>query len=166
MVSTDYLRKYMKFCTQKHQNKANTNIELGKLDLIFKVTLKGHSKWYPLYMWRNIWLILTKFGTKKQQGWQKTFLKVALSYSGGVSPTVVIKQAYFEPFGWLYYKICTKLGLQAVDFTWKEAIDATNFFCCYDTLTWFAWIFHIIQVVKLVFITCIYRTIMHEIVCI
>ena len=38
MISADYLRKYIKFCTLKHRGKANAKIKLGKLHYIFKVT--------------------------------------------------------------------------------------------------------------------------------
>ena len=89
----------MKFCTQKHQGKSNTKIELGKLDLIFKVTKAiqngsaQHVKKYLTYP-DQIWY--TK--ATGQETRLVKFLKVALSYSGGVSLTVAIKRAYFEPF--------------------------------------------------------------------
>ena len=35
---------------------------------------EGHSKWFLLNMWRIIWLILTTFGTQKQQGKTKDLL--------------------------------------------------------------------------------------------
>ena len=37
---------------------------------------KGYLKLYPLNMWRNIWRILTKFGTQQQQSKTKDLLNV------------------------------------------------------------------------------------------
>ena len=50
--------------------------EPGDLDLIFKVNRghlrQQHLRWFPLNISRNIRPILTKFGTQKHQGKEKT----------------------------------------------------------------------------------------------
>ena len=70
-----------KFGTQKHQDKTKIKFELDDIDLIFyfrsqrsfKVATCG--RWFPLNIWRNIWCILTEFGTQKHQGMVKTMFE-------------------------------------------------------------------------------------------
>ena len=89
--------EFYEICTQKHQGEANTKIELFKLDLIFKVTKAVqngiHSICEEIYMTYPYQIWYTK-ATGQGKRLVK-FLKVALSYSGGVTPTVAIKPAHF-----------------------------------------------------------------------